>query len=585
MKVLCFAPNDAVWRWTLPQAQFLEALKQRGDAISYLYCDRTFAKYCMSMASMGVPIDASIEAKAAICAKCTANSALVRDRLGFEGHALHGYLTDSERAQALDLAKNSSVPDLIAYKFDGIAVGRFALYEMIIQTKSLSLELSTVAENYYRIVFENAVLTAFATRRALDQDRPDIGITYHTAHCYNRVFQNLAEARGIPVWFLNASMNMAELDTHLVAARSDPEVFIRKLMAEWHHFADLPVGPTSIAAATDHLLTLMRGGGLAYSTAMKKRGYRLSEHFGCAPSKKILLALLSSYDELLAAEYAGFGWSSENSVFKDQIDWISYLYKYAKEHRDVHIIIRVHPREFSGNKGSPRSAHSTLLAEAFAQHPENVSINLPTDGIAVYELLVEADVALVAWSSAGMEAGMFGIPVVTWFGNALLYPPALTFEVNSRADYKATVEQALASGWSLERARMFYRWAVLLFVRTRIDMTNGRASSARSGWLARFTQRALNSLRLRLTPWTDQIWTIERRPKLLDARSDIYALIDQRHAAFYEIAKPEPTADENAELATLVKQLRVVADRIWRDTGMRPERLDAMIAEQTQKVA
>ena len=95
---------------------------------------------------------------------------------------------------------------------------------------------------------------------------------------------------------------------------------------------------------------------------------------------------------------------------------------------------------------------------------------------------------------------------------------------------------------------------------------------------------ALNSLRRRLTKWTDQIWTIERRARLLDARSEIYSLLDRNCSAFYDIPKAEPTVNEANEFSALVKQLRVIADTIRRNTGMRPERLDAMIAVQAQKV-
>ncbi len=39
-----------------PQAQFLEALQQRGDEIIYVYCDREYSSFCMSMASSGVRV-------------------------------------------------------------------------------------------------------------------------------------------------------------------------------------------------------------------------------------------------------------------------------------------------------------------------------------------------------------------------------------------------------------------------------------------------------------------------------------------------------------------------------------------------
>ena len=465
MKVLCFSPNDAVWRWTLPQAQFLEVLKQRGDSIDYLYCDRTFSSYCMSMASSGVGVDAPEEAKKAVCDRCTGVSRLVREQFGFAGHTVHSFLTNEEKREASDIASRASVGEMTAYKFEEIPIGKFALYEVIIQTKSISMDLSPVAERLYRLLLENCILTAFATRRALDQLKPDAGISYHTAYSYNRTFQHLAESRGRPVWFLNASFSAAELDTHLVAARSDPELLFRRMLADWDRFKDTPSSRPQLGAATDHLLSLMRGGGFAYSTAMKQRRNSALEQLGCSAGKKVMLAALSSYDELFAADAGDFGWSIQSPVFDDQIDWVRWLFDFARSRPDVHIVIRVHPREFPiGNVGS-RSEHALMLEKAFANRPENVSINLPTDGIALYELLVGTDVVLIAWSSAGLEAGMLGIPVVTWFGEAMLFPRSLTFEARNRGEYGAMVEAALAAPWSLDRARQFYRWAVMMLVR------------------------------------------------------------------------------------------------------------------------
>ncbi len=578
MKVLCFAPNDAVWRWALPQAQFLEALKQRGDAVDYLYCDRTFSSFCMSMASSGVAFDAPRDVKEVVCRKCLDNFKVIRDGFGFDTHSLYAHLTDTERAEAKNLAQQLNVKEMAAYTLDGVPVGRFSLYEAIIQTKSISLDMAPPAEQLYRLTFENCLLAAHASRRALDQLKPDIGVTYHTAYCYNRTFQHLAEQRGCPVWFLNASFSAAELDTHLIAARSDPEMLFRRMLADWSRFRDMPSSSTELEAATDHLIALMSGGGFAYSTAMRKREQGALAQLGCPPGKKVVIAALSSYDELFAAEVSGFGWTTKGDVFKDQVEWVSWLYDFAASRPDVHVVIRVHPREFPVRQMGPRSDHAQLLEKVFAQHPNNVSINLPTDGIALYELLGGADVVLIAWSSAGLEAGMLGIPVVTWFGDALLFPRTLAFEAKSRDEYGALVERALASPWSLERARQYYRWAVLSLIRTRVDMTNGRAPSVRSQGMAYWARRSLNFVRRRTTRWSDEKWLTMLRPRHLDAAPAIRELVDRRLAVFYDGEEGRPAADQDAETAALRSNLKTIGNVIRDSTGFTAERLEKMLS-------
>ena len=112
-----------------------------------------------------------------------------------QGILFTGFLTNEEKREASDIASRASIGEMTAYKFEEFPIGKFALYEVIIQTKSISMDLSPVAERLYRLLLENCILTAFATRRALDQLKPDAGISYHTAYSYNRTFQHLAEQR------------------------------------------------------------------------------------------------------------------------------------------------------------------------------------------------------------------------------------------------------------------------------------------------------------------------------------------------------------------------------------------------------
>src|SRR5689334_5036109 len=113
MKVVCFSPNDAIWAWTLPQAQFLEALKQRGDEIVYVYCDREYASLCMAMASQGISYRAADDVKAAACDACQRNSKLVRMKLGFQSRSVRSFVTDEDRQDARRIACDLPVSELM----------------------------------------------------------------------------------------------------------------------------------------------------------------------------------------------------------------------------------------------------------------------------------------------------------------------------------------------------------------------------------------------------------------------------------------------------------------------------------------
>ena len=577
MRVVCFSPNDAVWRWTLPQAQFLEALQQRGDEIIYVYCDREYSSFCMSMASSGVRFSDSADAKQAICDTCVRQSEMVRGQFGFTGRPLRSFLTAGDIEYADRLSRESPIEDLYDHVEGGLSVGRLALYETIIQTKSISKQLSPEAESFYRSNFRNTLISVQASKAMLEALKPDVGISYHTAYAYNRAFQRVFEADNVPVWFLNASFNVAELDTHLIAARSDPEFLFRKMLVDWPGFQDVACTEEDFSSAADHLLALMGGGGFGYSNSMDRGDIGVLKKLGCPPGRKIVAALLSSYDELLAADLAGFGWTTHNEVFSSQVEWVKWLFAFARSRPDIHLVVRVHPREFAINGKGGRSEHSYLLEQAFLDKPENASINLPSDGIAVYDLLMETDVALIAWSSAGMDAGMFGVPVVTYAGDVLLFPRQLAYDAASRDEYARFIDRAIDAGWSLERARAFFRWAVLMMARSRIDMTNGAATPTRQSPLGRLARRVSRRIRLALGSSSREELGLRRRPRRLNDAVRIYSMIDGKLSAFYDdAASPEhPSLDD--ETAALKRQLGRLSGFVEKRRGAAPDRLNTII--------
>ena len=577
MRIVCFSPNDAVWRWTLPQAQFLEALQKRGDEIVYVYCDREYSSFCMSMASSGVRFSDDAKTKRSVCDKCVLHSDTVRSRLGFTGRSLRSFLDAADIKYAYRLSQEQPIEELYDHLEHGLPIGRFALYETIIQTKSISKELPPDAQRFYRSNFRNTLVSVRASKAMLDELKPDIGISYHTAYAYNRAFQRVFEAADIPVWFLNASFNVAELDTHLVAARSDPEFLFRKLLKDWSRFEDVICTEQDLASATDHLLALMGGGGFGYSNSMKRKNIGVLENLGCPSDKRIVAALLSSYDELLAADLAGFGWSTHNQVFSTQIEWVKWLFEFARARPDIHLVVRVHPREFAVNGKSDRSEHSLLLEAAFADKPHNASINLPSDGIALYDLLMEVDAALIAWTSAGMDAGMLGVPVVTYAGDVLLFPRQLTYDAKTREDYAVLVDQAIGAGWSLERSRAFFRWAVLMMARSRIDMTNGAKTPTRQSALARLARRVIRRMMLEVTSLSREELSLRLRPRRLNDACRIYSLLDRNLSAFYDDDAEFGHSDLQSETSALRRQLRRISEFVEKQRGVAPAKLNSAI--------
>jgi hypothetical protein len=142
---------------------------------------------------------------------------------------------------------------------------------------------------------------------------------------------------------------------------------------------------------------------------------------------------------------------------------------------DLFLLIRVHPREFptkrelqateqkrSGRQGIT-SSHARRLQKYLVDLPSNCAVNWPTDNVSLYDLAKEADVILNAWSSAGMEMGLLGLPVVEWASEQLLYAGQADLCAADADDYGAKIEFALDRGWSPDAMRAMYRWCALQY--------------------------------------------------------------------------------------------------------------------------
>jgi hypothetical protein len=161
--------------------------------------------------------------------------------------------------------------------------------------------------------------------------------------------------------------------------------------------------------------------------------------------------------------------------------------EFVKENDDLFLIIRVHPREFPNKREGLRSEHSILLEKEFFSLPPNAKVNWPDDKMSLFDLAEVADLFLNAWSSAGKEMAMLGIPVLLTWPHYAFYPSDLNYVAKNKDDYFLKVREALREGWSLKNIRKAYRWYVLEYERSVFDISESYRfkEGKESGFIAR----------------------------------------------------------------------------------------------------
>ncbi|MDX2024678.1 MAG: capsule biosynthesis protein [Deltaproteobacteria bacterium] len=468
-KVLFLSPRAAIWVHAFPEAVLAESLMKSGHDVCYVTCGEVLKNHCEAMDANSAPHGSSLEVRSRVCALCHFQGELLRTNMALPGCRLSDVITEADVTWANEMLEACPKEGVENYFVDGMPVGRTALYVLLLDTKRIDLHFSAEEMAIYRIELFNTLLGLAAAKKLVAQEKPERVIIYNALYPVNQIFLHYVESQGIPCYSLHAGANLAHRIQYIFLTRRYTFDFFAQQIADWPRWSGIPAGGDEISQTVDHFLTLIQGiGHWAYSSARNKDVGDLRERFGVPGGASVLVATMSSYDERFAAEavhalpdYSG------RLLFDRQADWVQAVIEYVADRPDLFFIIRVHPREFRGNV----SQHAAKLKQLFATLPANVRVNWPTDEISIFDLAEITDVFLNAWSSAGKEMALLGIPAVIYSKELVFYPPELNYVGDeSREHYFAAIESALADGWRAERIVQAFRWYAFDHHRSLFDL-------------------------------------------------------------------------------------------------------------------
>ena len=510
MKILFFSMHADIWVQAFPEALVAESLKRAGHDIVYVGCNKSFSDFCVPMAAHGMSVHTAREIRDEVCTHCVGKDRRIRSAFGFAGPQLSDVIDDDMRCEIDRILANPDRGALEQLTVDGVAIGRIALYQLMLRRKRLETDLSDDEFEEYIVELRNALVALYAGRRLLDQHRPDAVVVLNALYSVNRAVCLLAAGRGVPHYFMHAGGNLSNRLQTLWIGRGDTFSFFPYLVRKWPEFATQPCSGTDLASITEHFLELFRGQSVFVYSSPKSAQYSdVRARFGVGANQKLLVATLGSYDEERAAEIVGARVHTRKPLFETQIAWVQALVEHVKDRDDLFLLLRVHPREFPNKREGAMSHHARQLKSAFANLPANIAVNWPDQGVSMYDLADQADVFLNSWSSVGKEMALLGIPVVLYAPDLAFYPADLGYVGTTLTDYIAAIDRALADGWSFDRVRQAYRWYVFEFIRASLFI--GDRYPRREGATRRFGQRLVDQFDRRIVPGTQQRWDCVRR--------------------------------------------------------------------------
>ncbi|MBY0471662.1 capsule biosynthesis protein [bacterium] len=473
-KVLFFSPHSAIWTHAFPEALIAESLVRSGNQVSYVTCGRTFNDYCVSMSAFSLGYQSSSEEKEKVCKSCVQNKNLILKEFGFTNYDLFSKLSTEDRSEADALLKSVTQKNFLDLSLHDVPVGKMALYEVLLTFKRIDLDFTPDQWAAYLSSLKNTIYSVLAGKKILDQVQPDRVFVYNNLYSVNAAFCRLAENRGAKVYFLHGGLGLANRNQTLIMGTGNAFQFYKRLIDQWADFENIPSPKEDLAAVTDHYLEVLKGQNVfAYSEPREGDPQDLREKLSIRKDQKVLVAAMSSLDEMFSAHSIGIRKIPQNLLFSDQVEWVQALIQYVKDRPELFLVIRVHPREFPNKRENQKSQHACLLEKVFSDLPPNVRVNWPSDGISLYDLAEETDVFLSSWSSVGKEMSFLGIPVVVYAPELLLYPASLNYCGTTLKSFFEKIELALSEGWSWDRIKKTYRWHAVEYSQALIHIEDG----------------------------------------------------------------------------------------------------------------
>ncbi|MBW4032845.1 MAG: hypothetical protein HIU88_09290 [Acidobacteria bacterium] len=477
MKVVLFSPFSNIWEHSFPESLVAEGLTERGASVTTVRCGTMLIAHCVAMSAAGVTAAAALATRKQVCTACMKRRDLLDSTMPFESVVLDQRIDPADRATALATRSAVNVDTWMQFELDGVPIGRYAAYEFLLDNKVVGTDIPDALWPQYLDKLDQSIVTYLAGKRLLAEQKPDVVLVYNRLYAVNHAFCSAATTLGIPTYTLQGGghvVRRAETMTLFRDTESLDEVF---RTPAWAEYRAAPIGAPEVQLVSEHFAGLLEASSaFAYSSAFEaSQPSELRTRFAVPDGAPVLLVPMSSEDEINAARLADVlpAQSTRTSLFADQFEWIAYLFRFATAHPSLHLIIRLHPRMFPNKRENVLSPIVGRIMELLDTRPANVSLNLPTDDVSLYDLMQIVDVLLNFRSSAGAELAAFGVPVVVPANRDFFtYPDELNRIGRTEAEYGELIEQALATGWSIEQTRRAFRWFAFLFSRVAVDLSD-----------------------------------------------------------------------------------------------------------------
>jgi hypothetical protein len=492
-KLLILDLFSGIWPHAMLMAKAAGQLDPSSFELSFLSCGELFPKFCTVRESRRREIRQKGVSDRLDCSDCQFSARVVgkflskKNLAGGSTDFLSRYVTDLDREDAEEIRSRVVIDPLdLEFQLDGVPIVRYALYETLIKFKKLDNRLSDSENEYFQALLQNCILTVLSGRKYLESHQDISAILIHSPeYGPNNCFAELARQRGIPVYSIRGSSNLAEMDSSVMIWRWDYRPEVPPQLLNWTGWQNSNISKADRLRLESHKRELLAGkSAFVYSSPFNSRSTTQStkKKLGIQGGTKTILMSLSSTDEIVASKTIKRGAAVfyPGNVFDDQFQWVSETISWASGKTEIRLIVRPHPRDLPNKRDSILSEQHAKWMSLFKTLPSNVVVNHPDQKISFQEVCRISDVLVTGWSSTAIEAMLLGKPVVTYDQRLLGFPKDIHMTGDSKDEYFKNLESSLVGENQLDHEEVANRWLAHFLVRGSVALTGGLFRQARA---------------------------------------------------------------------------------------------------------
>lgn len=471
-RVLFFSPNAGLWQTSQLEHELANGLALLGAHVTVIRCRGLFSSFCPTMQASSTSPESPVESKVRVCKSCQQDESVLNSVAKYKTIWIDDFIASDTRSEVDATMKSVTQENWQDLYSHGIPIGVYSTYLSMLHHKVPDVTASTQAWGEFLSDTKNSLYAAHALPIILEKIAPTHAVVYNPLYPTNRVFTELIrQQENIQYVGLSASGFVPDRYSTIALYRSiessqtavDSKTLIESM--------SVPLSELEIAMVARQLGQLVQGSDpWVYSTAptyMPNAEIRkLLKLKGNSP---VAVVLIGSPDETRSSALVG---AEFERVPIDQVstvqEFIEQTLRTAALLPRIDFIFRLHPRLAPNKRESLRSPDLDAIEQLLANHPDNVTINAPADGIGLYDVARIASCGINHASSAGLELLALGIPVVHYDPPRInAYPSTLGFEV-PRLDTDAFVQAtqlAVNTPVSTETAVMAWRWYAVILLR------------------------------------------------------------------------------------------------------------------------